>query len=197
MGEGNSARAENATSCSSSMAIGYWMSKMPSLKWWRRQENSGGQFIEQTTHIVDLLRYLLGEVEEVYALYAQRYLHKVEDGFTIDDVGSVTFKFSSGVIASINNTCILPISHQIGINIYTNKGVLELQPEKLRDVGMDGATVYENQMDPFMTEHEVFLNAVRTKDPSGILSNYGDAYLTQVLTDAALKSAKTGMPVRL
>ncbi|MGP1666111.1 MAG: NEL-type E3 ubiquitin ligase domain-containing protein, partial [Rhodanobacter sp.] len=29
------------------------------------QEKSGGQFIEQTTHIVDLLRYCAGEVDEV------------------------------------------------------------------------------------------------------------------------------------
>jgi predicted dehydrogenase len=179
------------------MAIGYWMSKLPALKWWRNQDGSGGQFIEQTTHIVDLLRYLLGEAKEVYGRYAQRYLHEVEEGFTIDDVGSVTVTFESGAIASINNTCLLPVKHQVGVNVYTNIGVLELAPERLTDVSEKGVTVYENTKNAFVTEHEVFLNAVRTKDPTGILSTYCDALLTQKLTAAALKSAKTGEPVRI
>ena len=52
------------------MALGRWMGGMPGVAWWRRQEGSGGQFVEQTTHIVDLLRYCAGEVTEVYAAAA-------------------------------------------------------------------------------------------------------------------------------
>ena len=38
--------------------LGYWMGSMPGVSWWRRREQSGGQAVEQTTHIFDLARYL-------------------------------------------------------------------------------------------------------------------------------------------
>jgi myo-inositol 2-dehydrogenase/D-chiro-inositol 1-dehydrogenase len=65
------------------MALGYWMGNMPMISWWRKQEASGGQFIEQTSHIVDLLRYTLGEVEEVYAVYGNRVMHEKAEGVTV------------------------------------------------------------------------------------------------------------------
>ncbi len=40
------------------MVLGRWMDGMPGVSWWRKQNGSGGQFIEQTTHLADLLRYL-------------------------------------------------------------------------------------------------------------------------------------------
>ncbi|RKY60938.1 MAG: gfo/Idh/MocA family oxidoreductase, partial [Candidatus Latescibacterota bacterium] len=34
-------------------ALGYWIGGMPGVSWWRRMEGSGGQVVEQTTHIFD------------------------------------------------------------------------------------------------------------------------------------------------
>ncbi|GAE04443.1 Gfo/Idh/MocA family protein [Paenibacillus sp. JCM 10914] len=96
------------------MALGYWMGDMPQVSWWRKQEGSGGQFIEQTTHIVDLLRCLLGEVEEVYAAFAHRAMKGQVEGVTVHDVGTVTMKLRSGAVATISNTCILPEGGQVG-----------------------------------------------------------------------------------
>jgi len=47
--------------------LGYWMGGMPTVSWWRKKEESGGQAVEQTTHIFDLARYIFGEVEKVAA----------------------------------------------------------------------------------------------------------------------------------
>src|SRR5690606_37493607 len=41
------------------LALGYWLDSTPPPSWWIRQEQSGGQMIEQTTHIFDLARVLL------------------------------------------------------------------------------------------------------------------------------------------
>ena len=35
---------------------------------------SGGQLLEQATHTIDMMRYIVGEVEEVYAFSANRVL---------------------------------------------------------------------------------------------------------------------------
>ncbi|MCW8133544.1 MAG: Gfo/Idh/MocA family oxidoreductase [Planctomycetota bacterium] len=51
-----------------SAAYGYWVGGMPGAAWWRQQKMSGGQLNEQTTHIVDIARYLIGgKVVKVYA----------------------------------------------------------------------------------------------------------------------------------
>jgi len=35
--------------------------------WFIRKEKSGGQIVEQATHVVDLVRYFAGEVDQIYA----------------------------------------------------------------------------------------------------------------------------------
>ena len=116
------------------MALGYWMGGMPGVNWWRKMEGSGGQFVEQTTHIVDLLRYTVGEVSEVYAAYSDRIMSSVQEGVTVPDVGSVTLKLVNGVVATISNTCAIPAGERSGLNIYTNKGVMELSHSGLLDI---------------------------------------------------------------
>lgn len=179
------------------MAVGCWMGDMPLVSWWRRQEKSGGQFMEQTTHIVDLLRFLMGEVDEVYAAFAHRAMQEKHEGVTVHDVGTVTLKLTSGAVASISNTCILPESEEVGLTVYTEQGTLDVQPDRLivREKGRQ--TEYRNEANPYRRESEAFLHAVRTGDASGILSSYEDAVKTMEITCAALWSAETGKPVRL
>jgi len=44
-----------------------WLDKVPPPIWWQRRDGSGGQTIEQTTHVLDVTRGLVGEVVEVHA----------------------------------------------------------------------------------------------------------------------------------
>ncbi|MFE5321330.1 Gfo/Idh/MocA family protein [Paenibacillus sp. NPDC056579] len=179
------------------MGLGYWMGGMPRVAWWRKQDGSGGQFIEQTTHIVDLMRYLMGEAVEVYAAYGSRVMHLVEEGVTTPDVGTVTIKLASGAVATLSNTCILPGGGKIGLHLYTDKGIMELNNEGLKDSGKGTVFEYKNQSNPYVKAHEAFLHAVRSGDTSGILSSYEDAVKTQAIAVAALRSATDGVPVRL
>jgi myo-inositol 2-dehydrogenase / D-chiro-inositol 1-dehydrogenase len=179
------------------MALGYWMGGMPGVYWWRKAEGSGGQFVEQTTHIVDLLRYLLGEVDEVYAAFAGRHMHTKEEGVEVPDVGTVTLKMKSGAVATISNSCMLPIGHLTGLHVYTDAGVLELSHGGLKELVEGRTTEYKNQLSPYEKENRAFIHAVRTGDTSAILSTYADAWRTQQVTTAANQSAASGMPVKL
>jgi myo-inositol 2-dehydrogenase / D-chiro-inositol 1-dehydrogenase len=179
------------------MALGYWMGSMPMVHWWRDVSKSGGQFIEQTTHIVDLLRFLIGEVKEVYSAYSSRVMESKVEGTTVSDVGSVILKLNNGIVANISNTCILPESHKAGLEIYTNEGVMEITSNLLRDIRGKELNEYRNQLDPYKVENEIFLNAVKTGDASHILSTYSDAVKTHAITLAAAQSAMTGLPVSL
>ncbi|GIP28829.1 hypothetical protein J23TS9_39590 [Paenibacillus sp. J23TS9] len=182
------------------MMLGRWMDSMPGVSWWRRQHGSGGQFIEQTTHLVDLLRYLAGEVEEVYALYGNRIKHEQVDGMEVADVGTVTLKLANGLAANISNTCILPEGaglSQTGLTFYTDQGVLDWNPQRLHAARPGEQTEYLEQSNPYVKETEAFIHALRTGDSSRIRSDYADACRTQAVTCAALESAASGKPVRI
>ncbi|NHN30312.1 Gfo/Idh/MocA family protein [Paenibacillus agricola] len=178
------------------MALGYFMSSFPQIAWWRRLDGSGGQFNEQTTHIVDLIRYLCGEIEELYAAFGKRRTHEVPEGMDIPDVGTVTLKFVSGMVATISNTCILPRGHHMGLDLYTTSGVLEIRSNSLKEIGRDRTVEYKNSSDPYILENEAFVHALRTGDTSGILSDYGDAFRTFEVTSAASLSAAEGRIIR-
>jgi predicted dehydrogenase len=181
------------------MALGYWMGGMPKVPWWRVQHLSGGQFVEQTTHITDMLRYLCGEVVEVYAAYGHRILHELEEGANVADVGTVTMKLANGSVATISNTCLLPVGGKTGLNVYTEQGIVEVQS--------NGSRIVRNKEDlsaPLaitpnsrVFEDIAFLDAVRTGDQSLIKSSYADSLKTHEVTIAANLSAATGKPVKL
>ncbi|ANA81846.1 gfo/Idh/MocA family oxidoreductase [Paenibacillus glucanolyticus] len=179
------------------MALGYWMGDMPQVYWWRQQEGSGGQFIEQTTHMVDLLRCLLGEVDEVYAAFAHRAMKDMHDNVSVHDVGTATLKLKSGAVAAISNTCILPESEKVGLVIYTEQGSLDIRADRLIVNEQGRRTEYRNAANPYQRENEAFIHAVRTGETSGILSSYEDAVRTMEITYAALQSAETGLPVKI
>ncbi|WP_159881980.1 Gfo/Idh/MocA family protein [Paenibacillus puerhi] len=180
------------------MAAGEWSGGMPQVSWWRRQDGSGGQFIEQTTHIVDLLRYTAGEVEEVYAAYGNRVVHEQYEGVGVPDVGSVTLKLASGAVASIINTCALPSGvHRAGLTLYTGRGMLDWTQERLEIATTEGREQVTDPTNPYAAETEAFVHALRTGDTSRIRSDYADALRTQQVTCAALESAASGRPVKL
>ncbi len=179
------------------MAQGFWMGNMPMVPWWRDINKSGGQFVEQTTHIVDLLRFLCGEITEVYAAYSSKIMQEKVEGTTASDVGSVTMKLQNGMVATISNTCILKDSNKVGLDLFTEEGIIELRNEHLREIKGKQILEYKEQVNPYMAENKIFLEAVKTGNPAGILSDYKDSLKTHTVTLAANQSARSGQPIRL
>ncbi|MFD1677160.1 Gfo/Idh/MocA family protein [Alicyclobacillus fodiniaquatilis] len=179
------------------MVLGYWLGGMPMVGWWRQMDKSGGQMVEQTTHIVDLARYLLGDVKEVYAVYAQREMQSLVDGVSVPDVGSITLRFQSGVVGTISNTCLLNQGYTVGLHVLTRNVILEVDSDSVTERRALETTIHRNQTNPYYEEDVAFLKAIRTSDPTCIHSSYQDAYETQRVTAAANESAETGKPVLL
>lgn len=179
------------------MVMGYWMGGMPGVFWWRQLEMSGGQMAEQTTHIVDLARYLCGDVEEVYAAMATRALGDVEN-FTCTDVGTMTLRFADGAVGTISNTCLLKgFGYTVGLHVVTPDLVVEIDHNQLRTVESGREEIVRGGNNPYMDEDQAFLRAVQTGDDSGILSPYRDATKSLEVSLAANESTRTGQPVKL
>lgn len=179
------------------IAVGYWMGNMPMVPWWRDVNKSGGQFVEQTTHIVDLLRFLCDEITEVYAAFSSKMMQEKVDGTTVADVGSVTMKLQNGIVATISNTCIIKDSGKVGLDLFTEDGIIELRNEHLREIKGKQILEFKERVNPYMVENKIFLEAVRTGNPEKILSDYKDSVKTHRVTLAANQSAISGQPIRL
>jgi predicted dehydrogenase len=172
------------------MFIGYWIGGMPGVNWWREKKKSGGQMVEQTTHIVDLARYFLGEIERVSASFSQIFLHKEVEKFDVWDVGCVSLYFENGIVGSISNTCILDFGYKVGLVIVCKNLVIEHSGGKLRIVRKGEIEEISNQNDDVYEEDRIFIEAVKTKNQNIIKSDYSDALKTFSATIAMNISAE-------
>ncbi len=167
---------------------------LPGTPWWRVMAQSGGQLVEQTTHQIDLLRYFLGEVDEVHAYYATRALNDVEK-LDIPDVYAVTMKFKSGAIGTLSSTCALR-------NGGGSSGIDVIMRDMRASVWTNGVVVFPDSAAPVgpMPENVdidvVFMDAIRTGNGSKILSDLEDGVRSLDISLAANKSAQSGRPER-
>ncbi|MCX6346315.1 MAG: Gfo/Idh/MocA family oxidoreductase [Armatimonadetes bacterium] len=175
------------------MVQGYWMGGMPGVNWWRQKELSGGQVVEQTTHIFDLIRYICGEVTEVYAAFSTRASQDIDD-FTGYDVGSVALKLANGAVGSVSNTCILGVPYTVGVHFVAKDMVLELHGD-LKVIEPGHTEIFIARENPMLAQNQAFIQAIQTGNISLIKSDYADAVKTLALTLACNESAMTGLPV--
>ena len=178
------------------MVLGYWMGSLPGVAWWRRMDQSGGQFVEQTTHILDLARYLVGDVKRVYAAAGLRCMTDV-DNIDVPDVGTATLEFENGAVGTMNNTCMLgagggPVSlHIVARDLWMEVG----GKVKVRDRG--GERVEGEDVNATAREDAAFIKAVETGDRTDIRSDYADGAKTLALSLAINHSFQTRQPVDL
>jgi predicted dehydrogenase len=71
--------------------------------WWRDRTKSGGQLVEQSTHLYDTVRYLCGDVERIYAEMGKRFWTDVPD-MTSEDTSSTVLRFRNGAMGSLTAT---------------------------------------------------------------------------------------------
>ena len=186
------------------MANGWWISEMPSPAWWRRMDQSGGQFVEQCTHLVDLSRYLMGEITEVSAYRTQGFMTEVAD-FSVDDAMVVNVRFASGALGSFSTGCFPVGGHDsigISLNLSTREQRVVFESWDFTGKVYSGAgecTDLPAGDDPFVRQNQAFVDAIAAKDSSAILSDYDDAMQTLAVTLAANESAHAhgGAPVKV
>jgi predicted dehydrogenase len=177
------------------MALGYWLDGLPSPPWWSKQAQSGGQNVEQTTHIFDLARLLVGEIKQVYAL--GRNFSPPESGIEVDRVSVVTLEFAGGAIGTISSTSLLKSRYRGGLELISEGLTLHLAYDQLLiDEGRGNRRVEPVTVDPFVLENRAFLEAV-AGGPNRIRCDYAEALKTHRVTQAVARSAQENRPVSL
>lgn len=168
-----------------------WMDKVPPVPWWSQRSGSGGQVVEQVTHVLDLARVLVGEVAEVRAF---------GDGAPPGpeaDVDSATvgmLRFVGGAVGTVAATCRLGWKEKAGLELVADGLAMTVTENGL--AGRDEQGPFGFDVDPGAARTAVdraFVDAVRGRETEGdgVVVDYAEALRTHRLA-CALADAATG-----
>ncbi|HAH20855.1 MAG: hypothetical protein A2Y00_03175 [Omnitrophica WOR_2 bacterium GWF2_43_52] len=91
-------------------------------EWFRTRDMGGGVLINQASHNIDMLCWLLGPVESVYAKI-QTFTHSIET----EDFGLGIIKFKNGALGVIEaTTCVYPKNIEGSITIFGENGSVKV-----------------------------------------------------------------------
>ena len=178
------------------LVAGWWYWTVPPVPWIADRRFGGGQIFEQATHLIDLMRYLAGDIQEVYAVYAQNA--RPESELPNWDANAVTLRFASGAAGSLHT------SYALFPGIPLNNAVDVVARELLVRCRSGNTTVFRRDQDPVETKgpqgwnvDQPFIEAVRRNDPALIRSPARDSAKSIAVSLAANYSAVTGKIVDL
>lgn len=172
----------------------------PIVRWWIDKAKSGGQFLEQVTHTVDIVRFLCGEPVQVHAFAAKGFNRNVHPDYSIEDASVVNIKFASGAIANLWASCSTNVGGGVSLNVYAKSTAAFFtgwdHSVTIQQVGKEPVKIAGEQ-NIFDLEDAAFIRAVQNRDPSAVRSDYLDAARTLAISIAANRSMETGRPVKV
>ena len=171
--------------------LGRWLGGIWMAPWWKSKELSGGQLVEQVTHLFDLARYLVGEIDLVTAFATRGHVKDIE-GCTLDDASVVNVRFAQGAVGNFAATCLLSRGLGAELKVIARDFAATCTTNQLRVVEPERTVEYPARAAALRLEDEAFIEAVRSGDCSKLLSPYGDALQTVAVTLAAEASLGQG-----
>lgn len=170
-----------------------WIGTVPDVRWWWSYASSGGQIVEQSIHLFDMLRYLFGEPAKVYCVGIKGTI--LREGYDIHDYSCATVTFKSNVIASVLTGC-----YQNGNNLNHNGLVIHCADADVRytlrncvEFDTNGSVqLYRSTSNQGIAADSTFLDAVRTGNPKLVKSPYADACKSLALVLKCNESLSSG-----
>lgn len=180
------------------LVLAYRVGSAPPLSWWSKLELSGGQLVEQSTHQLDLIRYLAGEFKAVHATHALRSsMLKLDPEATAYDVGTVAFELQSGAIGNITSTSVSKFVGRGEIELFGDGFYVSLNGATLRIVDDSQDITVKSREQYYFKQDKAFIEAIRLNDQSLVLGSYSDAVATLAVTLAANESAASRTRVEI
>ena len=174
------------------LGTGSFLYRLKSHPWWGKKEATGGQMLEQSTHLFDLLRYFLGEITEAHA-----YGHSgLPDSYAdFEDCTVCNLLFENGAIGHVTSTCCADgidcfAAELIGSGTYVR---LTMDHDLNARFGTEEVN-YKGEESGYFRQIEEFLKAVEGNAQQSVRSSYEDSVRTLAVTVAANRSLVTGKP---
>lgn len=157
----------------------------PPSEWWHEKDLSGGQIVEQSTHIYDLVRHVAGDVNRVSAVGEQRHVAELD----FPDTTIATLHHETGVVSQVTSTC-AAAEMDAGLRLVGPSVDLtyDLFEDSLTGT-IDGEAVdYDSESDVFVNELEAFLETVEAAGTPSVRARYKEGIETLELTLAATEA---------
>ena len=176
------------------LATGAWLDKVPPVAWWTSRSGSGGQLNEQATHLVDVMRALVGEPVHVLAAGARV---ADRDPELVDPATAAVLSFDTGAVATLAATSALAwkesaaltlVADGLWVQIGETSTVLRWS-DRVEEVPDEGAGKVRVDAE--------FCAAVRSGDAGAVRVPYAEALRTHRVGIALTESAVAGSPVDL
>jgi predicted dehydrogenase len=170
-----------------------WWGTTPPVAWWSRQDASGGQVVEQATHVLDLLRLLAGEVVEVLGAAAP----SSAEGRDVPDATAAVLRFDSGAVGTVSTSCVLPVPTAAGLDVVADALSVHLTETSLRVSAPEGQHDAEPTVDARRAVDRAFVDVLSGRQaPSGLV-DVAEALRTHRLACAVAEATRTGTVIRL
>lgn len=167
-----------------------------SIKWWRTQQyydsgdwrgtwklDGGGALMNQGVHTLDLLVWLAGDVEEVYA----RALTGAHERIEVEDIVSATLKFKSGAVGSVTATTAAFDGLPARLDLFGTEGTAIIEGDRLKMLALKSGESFSSET---AASHAISVarggtasvkdNAAHRESTAEVGSVWGDAHRAQL-----------------
>ena len=165
---------------------------------------SGGLMMDMMIHDFDMARFLLGEVEEMYALGDVKVDPAIGEAGDID-TAKVMLRFESGAFGSIENSRQAVYGYDQRVEVFGSKGAATTGNWHPNAVTIsDAASVrrdlplhffVERYFESYVTEMINFVDAIANGKPVPVVGN--DGRVPVLMAVAGMRSMTENRPVRL
>ena len=168
--------------------------------WWRKRDLSGGQLVEQVIHMVDLMRFLMGDAVTAYSRQQNIFHQEIAD-YTVEDVSATIFGFPKGGVGVIYATNgAIPKRWINDYRVVSNNLTVEFTDANHATFHYTGEPdrqpeIIASDRDFYLLEMQDFLTAIRTGQKTRVPLREGAKSLDLAL--AATRSAQTGGEIQL
>jgi predicted dehydrogenase len=183
---------------------------------WRQdpRQGGGGALPDLGTHCIDLLRWMLGDVESVFAV-----TDTITFGYPVDDIATLILKFANGAHATVEACFSVPdAASQYILEVYGTKGGV-LANHTLGQIAGGNMTAYlvdepggynaaqgtpsgartekidVPPVNMYLAEVEDLLDAI--EQDRDALNNGSEATSVQEIVEAAYESSRSGRRVKV
>ena len=165
---------------------------------------SGGLMMDMMIHDFDMCRFLLGEVEEMYAIGAVKVDPAIGEAGDID-TAKVLLRFENGVIGSIDNSRQAVYAYDQRVEVFGSGGAAQTENRYANAVTFSDAqtvrrdlpkrSIVDRYLESYTREMLAFVDAVENDKAVPVTGDDGRAPVVMAL--AGMRSMRENRPVKL
>jgi predicted dehydrogenase len=180
----------------------YYMPGLPSPPWWPKMALGGGQLIEQATHMLDLGRFLAGDVKTVQGCTAQVRnwtpppdykpapgLLKYAAGMEIPDTTALIMQYESGALGTLSCSLVPQKAWDNGFKVVADGLLVTLEGPNARWTGDEKGALPSGKDWPNYVLNE-FIEAVKSGGKTSV--PYSEGVKSLAISIAGYVSVKRG-----